>query len=110
MHVIPSPLDPSNFKHRHICIELYNGTVAVTKELAARLGARPRPQPPVSIREDECGASAGSNYGSFGYAIAHPEIVSRWGSEAAFAAHVVRLVKQIATGKENENVRKNHET
>lgn len=92
-HVVPAGPDPNKARNRHVAIELFNGTVAVTEELREALGAHRRPN--TRIETDPLGYSAGPNYGRFEWALSHDEIVRRWGSELAFAREVANLLRGL---------------
>lgn len=86
VHIVPARWDPTKTRNRHVAVELKNGTVALTDELAEKVGASLRPG--VSIQEDPLGHSAGPRYGRFRWAITHDAIMARWNDERAFAQEV----------------------
>lgn len=86
VHVVPSGFEPTDPRHRFVAVELHNGTVCVTAELKDALGANARPG--ARIEEHPTGHSAGPNYGRFKWALTHPEILTRWKTERAFAEDV----------------------
>ena len=93
VHVVPAGPDPNKARNRHVAIERFNGTVAVTEELQDALGAHPRPN--ARIENDPLGYCAGPNYGRFKWALTHDEIVQRWGTETAFAREVAKLLRAL---------------
>ena len=93
VHIVPSGFDPTRREDRHLIVELYNGTVSVTKELQSTVTAQDRPD--MSVREHDLGFSAGPNSGRFKWALAHDAIVARWGSVRAFAEDVARRYRAL---------------
>lgn len=91
VHVVPAGPDPNRPSSRHVAIELFNGTIAVTEELREALAAHPRPNARIEV--DPIGYSAGPSYGRFKWALTHDEIITRWGTERAFAEEVAKSLR-----------------
>jgi hypothetical protein len=101
VHVVPRGFDPARRGHRHVLVELYNGTVGVTEELKDELKAQPRST--ARIEDDPLGYSAGPNYGRFRWGITHTDLVRRWGSERAFVEALAAQLRRLgAIGDDGE--------
>lgn len=97
-HLVVShrPSAPRQPAYPYAILELTNATVAVSGFLRGPLGAHARPQLPLG--EHELGYTAGPDYGDFGFALAHAQILENWANEQAFARCIADHVPRRSQG------------
>jgi hypothetical protein len=97
VHIVPFGFDPSKYWERHVAVDLYCGTIGVTKELKGELRAHVRP--PKRIEADPLGYGTGPNYGRFRWALTFDDVEARNGGLRGFVRAVSEILDRLKEGK-----------